>query len=57
MARLGLEERFARLSKTQGEQVAVVIRGALEALGLSVDDERVRLAVVNQIRPLAGGDG
>jgi hypothetical protein len=54
-ARLGLEERFVRLSTAHGEQIAEVIEGALGDLGVAPEREAVRLAVAGRLRAVAGG--
>ncbi len=47
-ARLGLKERFVRLRSAQGEQIAKVIREALDDLGVAPEREAVRLTVIGR---------
>jgi len=52
----GVEERRVQLAEKQGELVAQVIRGVLDDLGLTPEqEERVGLVVPARLRLLAGG--
>jgi len=52
----GVEERRVQLAEKQGELVAQVIRGVLDDLGLTPEqEERVALVVPARLRLLAGG--
>ena len=54
LARLGVDERAARVSKAQGRMIAALIQRILEPVGLFRDD--VRAALASELRRVGSAD-